>query len=580
MRLRTQAGLLIAVALLIGAGVAIEAVRSIDVARRTAAAGGLAREVLREARGMLVLTHETARYGNERIAQQWHARHAALEARIAQALAAGPGDIPPPDVATSLAALPPMYRILVDTFSAPAGDAIALDRRELLVDELIGETQAVTEEVFRWGGLIEARRQESERRLALLVALSPALMALPLLAMGWLIVMRVLRPVGRLRVMMARVEAGDLTARLVATREDELGDLKRAFTRMTEALQASTARLSDNEQRLRLITDHLPARVSHYDLDDRCTFANQPFYQAWGYSGPSSVIGRTSAELLPAPLHAALKPYIAAARADAPQFFTVSVPAEGGRRYHEFAMVPDHDAEGRVQGLCVMARDVTERVEVESRIEAALREKEVLLKEVHHRVKNNMQIISSLLQLQSGAVESAPVRELLADSQDRIRSMALIHEKLYQHHDFARIDFADYLQGLLAVLSAAHGRAARIDIQAEQLWLGIDQAVPAGLIVNELVTNSWKHAFPGVRAGTIAVRLAAGEGRQVRLEVADDGIGLAPTTDPAHSRSLGLRLVRLLAEQLDAELRFGGPPGFSCTLVFEGQVAAHGAFHG
>jgi PAS domain S-box-containing protein len=580
MRLRTQTTLMIGAALLCGLVIAAAAIEAITVAQRAAVAGQRAKEVLRHARSLLVLTHEMARYGNARVAQQWRARDRAIEEGVARALAEPLDGVHPPDVAASLAALPGMFDTLVATFDAPSDDALAQRRRELLLDLLVAEVQAVTEQIHDWDGRVEQRRAASEHRLALLTAIGPLLMALPLAGMGWVMTVRVLGPVGRLQRTMARVEAGDLSARIVSTRHDEIGDLKRAFTRMTGALQTSTAQLADNEQRLRLITDNLPARVSHYDREERCTFANRPFYETWGYSGPQQVVGRRTVELFPRAIYESVRPHTLAALAGQPQFFTVSVAAQGGHRHHEYAMLPDKDAGGQVHGVYVMARDVTERVEAENRIEAALREKEVLLKEVHHRVKNNLQIVSSLLQLQAGSQEGAAVRELLADSQDRIRSMALIHEKLYQHHDFARIDFADYLRGLLAVLSASHGTAARLDIDAESLWLDIDQAVPAGLIVNELVTNSWKHAFPGGREGCIRVRFAAEGERRLRLEVADDGIGLAPGADPEQSRSLGLRLVRLLAGQLEAELRFSGPPGFGCSLVFERTTTIEGEVHG
>ncbi len=578
MRLRTQIGLLIGASLLLGLAVAAAAIHAVGIAQRASAAGEQSHTVLREARAMLVLTHEAARYGHERIARQWHARYRALEAGVAAARAAAPDEVEPPEVDGVMQTLPTMFEMLTSTFAATPDDALRQQRRELLVDLLVAETQAVTDEIYRWSERVDRRRQATERRIAVLAALGPALMALPLIGMGWLMAVRVLQPVGRLQQTMARVETGDLGARLSTSRHDEIGDLKRAFTRMTESLQASTTRLADNEQRLRLITDHLPARVSHYRMDDRCTFANRPFCEAWGYTDEAQVLGRTSAELLPAPLYAALQPWIAAAKAGAAQFFLVSLP---GRRHHEFAMVPDRAADGTVQGLYVMAREVTERVEAEARIEAALHEKEVLLKEVHHRVKNNMQIVSSLLQLQSGATESAAVRTQLAESQDRIRSMALIHEKLYEHHDFARIDFADYLHGLLAVLAAAHGRGQRLEVHAESLWLGIDQAVPTGLILNELMTNSWKHGFPAGRSGCIEVRFEALEGKRVRLSVADDGVGVAPGFEPAAHPSLGLRLVHLLAEQLDAELHFGPGPGFSCSLSFERQsLLPSGASHG
>jgi PAS domain S-box-containing protein len=548
MRLRTQTTLTIGAALLCGLVIAAAAVQAIAVAQRASAAGNRANDALRHARSLLVLTHEMARYGNARVAQQWRARERAMEEGVARALAEPLDGVDPPDVAAGLAALPGMFDTLVATFDAPGDDPLAQRRRELLLDLLVSEVQAVTEQIHDWDVRVEQRRAASEHRLALLIAIGPLLMALPLTGLGWVMTVRVLGPVGRLQRMMARVEAGDLSARIVSARHDEIGDLKRAFTRMTGAMQASTAQLADNEQRLRLITDNLPARVSHYDREERCTFANRPFYETWGYSGPQQVVGRRTVELFPRAIYESVRPHTLAALAGQPQFFTVSVAAQGGHRHHEYAMLPDRDAGGQVHGVYVMARDVTERVEAENRIEAALREKEVLLKEVHHRVKNNLQIVSSLLQLQAGSQEG--------------------------------IDFADYLRGLLAVLSASHGTAARLDIDAESLWLDIDQAVPAGLIVNELVTNSWKHAFPGGREGCIRVRFAAEGERRLRLEVADDGIGLAPGADPEQSRSLGLRLVRLLAGQLEAELRFSGPPGFGCSLVFERTTTIEGEVHG
>ena len=348
MRLRTQSALMIGVALLCGIVIAATAVRTISIAQRASAAGVQAREALRHARSLLVLTNEMVRYGHARVAQQWRARQRAMEEAIGLALAAGTSDVDPPEVETALAALPNMFDTLVATFDAAPDDVLAQRRRELLLDLLVAEAQSITEEVHHWDTRIEQRRADAERQQALLAALGPLLMALPLIAMGWLVTVRVLGPVGRLQRTMARVEAGDLAARVVTTRQDELGDLKRAFTRMTESLQASTARLADNEQRLRLVTDHLPARVSHFDRDSRCTFANRPFCETWGYRGPEQVLNRTAAELLPAPLHAAIRPHTEAALAGREEYFTVGVPGSGGRRHHEFAMVPDADAAGQV----------------------------------------------------------------------------------------------------------------------------------------------------------------------------------------------------------------------------------------
>ena len=574
MRLRIRFGLLTGVSLLLAGAIAVTATLTIRDVQAAAGATAESQDLRREARGMLVLTLEATRYGHERVSAQWHSRWRLLQGGLKRARSTAPTAASVPDLGSALDELPPLFDALVATVDTTQGDGIAHERRELLADALVAKTQAVIEQLVYLGVELDRLRIESEQRLAWLAVLGPALMALPLVAMGSMMGRRVLVPVRQLRATMARVEAGDLSARIVATRNDELGDLKRAFTRMTESLQASARRLAENEQSLRLITDHLPARVSHYDLNDRCTFANRPFCESFGLADPEAAVGQPVDRLIPAPLYAALVPRIAAVKAGEPQFFVVSVPWVGGNRHHEFAMVPDVDPDGGIRGNYVMARDVTERVEAEARIEAALHQKDLLLREVHHRVKNNMQIISSLLQLQAAAIDAAPLRAMLAESQDRIRSMALIHEKLYQHDDFARIDFADYARGLLAVLSAAHAVNVRVEVQAEPVWLGIDQAVPAGLVLNELVTNSFKHAFPQGRAGRIVVQLQADPAGRVALTVADDGVGPGSAFSIEAIDSLGLRLVRILAEQLDAALSFEVADGFACRLAFERQPAS------
>ena len=207
MRLRTQIGLLIGASLLLGLAVAAAAIHAVGVAQRASAAGEQSHAVLREARAMLVLTHEAARYGHERVARQWHARYRALAAGVAAARAAAPDKVDPPEVDGVMQTLPAMFDLLTATFTATQDDALRQQRRELLVDLLVAETQAVTDEVSRWSERVDQRRQATERRIALLAALGPALMALPLAGMGWLMAVRVLRPVGRLQQTMARVEA-------------------------------------------------------------------------------------------------------------------------------------------------------------------------------------------------------------------------------------------------------------------------------------------------------------------------------------------------------------------------------------
>ena len=194
----------------------------------------------------------------------------------------------------------------------------------------------------------------------------------------------------------------------------------------------------------------------------------------------------------------------------------------------------------------------------------SLREKEVLLKEIHHRVKNNLQVTSRLLRLQSARIDDPIALEMFAVCQDRLRSMALVHEKLYQSRDLSRIDFADYAGSLALLLFGAFGvdpDRIRLEVAGSPVLVPVDVAVPCGLILSELVSNCLKHGFPRGRSGRIEIRTTGESDRLMRLSVADDGVGLPPDVDLAHAETLGLELVRTLAEQLAAEvvvLREGG----------------------
>jgi two-component sensor histidine kinase len=213
--------------------------------------------------------------------------------------------------------------------------------------------------------------------------------------------------------------------------------------------------------------------------------------------------------------------------------------------------------------------------ETENGLASSLREKETLLKEIHHRVKNNLQVVSGLLQLQSASVADAATRALLRESQDRVRSMALIHEQLYQVDDLARVHFITYLRSLASSLVRSHAAAdADLDIEVEgdELHLTLEEAIPCGLLVNELVTNALKYAFPEGRRGTIKIRLQGLPEDRALLEVSDDGVGLSEGYDPTTASTLGLRLVRNLVQQLDGELGVCSAPGACFTITFKRPI--------
>lgn len=207
---------------------------------------------------------------------------------------------------------------------------------------------------------------------------------------------------------------------------------------------------------------------------------------------------------------------------------------------------------------------ISEQRETELRLRASLGEKELLLKEVHHRVKNNLQIVSSLLSLQVHDAQSPETLRLLAESQHRIRAMALIHEQLYRSDDLSQIDFSVYVEQLAGQLCRSHEGGVRlaVRVEAEHCRLPLDQAVPCGMIVSELVANAAKHAFPNREAGEIVVGFAQ-QGPEYRLGVRDDGVGVAAET-AAQGESLGLRVVRALVRQIHGQLHIENQGG---TLV-------------
>ena len=220
-----------------------------------------------------------------------------------------------------------------------------------------------------------------------------------------------------------------------------------------------------------------------------------------------------------------------------------------------------------------IAHNVTEKKLVQQRMELSLKEKEILLREVHHRVKNNMQVVSSILNLQSSYVSDEYALTLLKESQNRIKTMAYIHESLYQNKSFTSVNFSDYIYTLVnnIVQSYSYSREKiKLDLQIEKITLSLDSSIPAGLIVNELITNSIKHAFPGTREGTISVNLRC-ENNFVILSVKDNGAGFADGVDFEHSNSLGLQLVNTLIEQIEGKLKFssGKDTGTQIEVAFK-----------
>jgi PAS domain S-box-containing protein len=246
------------------------------------------------------------------------------------------------------------------------------------------------------------------------------------------------------------------------------------------------------------------------------------------------------------------------------------IAKDGTRKLGEISGAP-LVRDGKIVAVVAVARDITERVRAEKQLEASLQEKEVLLKEIHHRVKNNLQVISSLLYLQSKSIEGQEALEMFQESQDRVRSMALVHERLYQSPDLARIDFAEYVRNLASYLFRSYGvhsNLIQLRINVDDVSLGIDMAVPCGLILNELVSNSLKHAFPNGREGEIRIELCSGDDNELALVVSDNGVGFPKDLDFRGMESLGLQLVNTLVDQLGGTIELDRSDGTAFEIVF------------
>jgi two-component system, sensor histidine kinase PdtaS len=219
--------------------------------------------------------------------------------------------------------------------------------------------------------------------------------------------------------------------------------------------------------------------------------------------------------------------------------------------------------------------DITERKRMESLLKKSVSEKDLLLKEIHHRVKNNLQIISSLLNLQKNYVSSKECQNVLDESQNRVHSMALIHEKLYQTDNLNQIHFAEYILDLSNFLFRSYGvDPARVKLNVEsQAFLNIDTAIPCGLIVSELISNALKYAFPQQEHGAISIETKQSNG-MFELKVQDDGVGFPENLDFRNTQSLGMRLVNTLAKQLQGSIEMNRSPGTIFRIFFPSPMPA------
>ncbi|MHC1697805.1 MAG: PAS domain S-box protein [Geobacteraceae bacterium] len=367
-----------------------------------------------------------------------------------------------------------------------------------------------------------------------------------------------------------------ITCKVHSRRILDQGGCEREFEsfleNITDRLEAEKA-LRESEEKFRVLAETAPAAIAVYQ-DEKFVYVNPAAVRLFGYS---------ESELLQMNFWKWAHPE------SRPQIMDRGLARQRGEpvpiQYeHRFVNKKGEVGWVMVAAGCITYRgnpagiatfiDITENKRTEERMQATLAEKVVLLKEVHHRVKNNLQIISSLLELQSDYMDGDASQKFIRESQDRIRSMAIVHEQLYKSEDLAVIDFARYVDELVTSLCRSSVRSAdkiTTDINVRDIELGIDQAISCGLIINELVSNALKHAFPDNRGGSVLIRGYLDEEDHVCLTVADNGVGLPQDFDIATSESLGLQIVTLLTKQLHGTFEIRGDNGLAVFIRFRSQ---------
>lgn len=338
---------------------------------------------------------------------------------------------------------------------------------------------------------------------------------------------------------------------------------------ITDRLEAEKA-LRESEEKFRVLAETAPAAIVVYQ-DEKFVYVNPAAVRLFGYGEPELLRMKFWKWAHPESRPQIMARGMARQRGEAvPIQYEHRFVNKNGEVGWVMVAAGSITYRGKPAGIATFI-DITENKRSEEKMQAALAEKVVLLKEVHHRVKNNLQIISSLLELQSDYMEGDDSRKFIRESQDRIRSMAIVHEQLYKSEDLAVIDFARYVDELVTSLHRSSARSAEkitTDIDIRDIELGIDQAISCGLIINELVSNALKHAFPSDRGGHVLIRGYLDEEDHVCLTVADNGVGLPRDFDIATTESLGLQIVTLLTRQLRGTLEIRGDSGLAVFIRF------------
>ncbi len=347
-----------------------------------------------------------------------------------------------------------------------------------------------------------------------------------------------------------------------------------ALERRSRDLEATVGALQASEERFRTTFEHAGAGIAHVSLEGRFVSLNQKFCRIVGYTSDKLLELGFQDIAHPDDLATYLDHVRRILDGETETFSTEKryVRQDSSIVWVSLTVSLVKDRSGEPRYFIAVIEDTTDRKKAELAVQGSLAEKEVLLREIHHRVKNNMQVISSLLNLQARGIEDARLSKVFQESQSRVRAMALIHEILYQSGNLGRIDLGDYVAKLATSLVRMYGAGPdRINLRigAKDVTLGIDDTVPCGLVINELLSNSLKYAFRDGRAGEIGIEAASAADGRITLVVCDDGAGIPAEIDIRNTDTMGMRLVVGLVEsQLGGSVFLDRDHGTRFTISF------------
>ncbi len=436
---------------------------------------------------------------------------------------------------------------------------------------------------LNWGVVVEKSRKDVYRirkQLIWLTAGGFILVIVFVIPLAVVFSYRLTKPIGRLMKTATELSAGNQNVRAEIGVRNEIGVFAETFNMMVDIQQKTSDELTQEKERLLVTLRSIGDAVIATDTDGKILLLNRVAEELTGWENEHAVgqplqdvfniINEYTREQCLNPVEKVLESGIVVGLAN----HTALISRDGSEKSIADSGAPIRDKDGNIIGVVLVFRDITEERLAEEKIIKSLKEKEVLLKEVHHRVKNNMAIIASLLKLQAGYVEDDKYLTMFKECQGRITSMALVHEKLYQTEDFAQIDLNEYILSLVQSIRNTFGssREYYINTEIDAIFLDIDILIPCGLIINEILTNSFKHAFNGEKSAEINITMKRLENKDIVLTISDNGKGLPDDFDIKGSTGLGFQLINGLTKQIGGTMEVNSGQGAEFKLVFPDKL--------